>query len=96
MWRGYAGQGESLVPHAVASSSLSISLHVTWHISTRPCNVVYVTRDYYSVDKERNTFRVGDFNWISGAAPRSTPEGWVLGRGLHSSTSQLNLSRFGQ
>jgi hypothetical protein len=35
----------------------------------------------YSVDKERNTFRVGAFNWISGEAPAATAGGWVMGYG---------------
>ena len=42
-------------------------------------NVVYVTRSYYAVDKERNTFRVGEFNWIAGAPPPRSPSGYALG-----------------
>ena len=32
-------------------------------------NIVYVTRDYYSLDKARDNFTVAGFNWISGVEP---------------------------
>lgn len=32
-------------------------------------NIVYVSNHYYSQDKKRDTFSVGNFNWISGKAP---------------------------
>ncbi|KAI3721983.1 hypothetical protein L2E82_33004 [Cichorium intybus] len=32
-------------------------------------NVVFVSRNYYSVDKRRRSFRVGSFKWISGSPP---------------------------
>ena len=51
-----------------------------WYVCAKntDANIVYITRDYYSVDKERNKFRVGSFNWIAGEAPDAT-DGWVLG-----------------
>ena len=54
-----------------------------WYVAAKdvPGNVVYVTRDYYSVDKERNTFRVGEFSWLSGTAPASDADGYALGHG---------------
>ena len=35
-----------------------------WYVCAKntDANIVYITRDYYSVDKERNKFRVGSFN----------------------------------
>ncbi|XP_076935397.1 uncharacterized protein LOC143602029 [Bidens hawaiensis] len=33
-------------------------------------NVVFVSRNYYSVDKRRRSFHVGSFRWISGSPPR--------------------------
>ena len=32
-------------------------------------NIVYISKNYYSEEKLRNTFAVADFNWISGASP---------------------------
>ena len=54
-----------------------------WYVAAKDVvgNVVYVTRDYYSVDKERNTFRVGEFSWLSGTAPASDADGYALGHG---------------
>ncbi|KAK1421609.1 hypothetical protein QVD17_24083 [Tagetes erecta] len=34
-------------------------------------NVVFVSRNYYSVDKRRRSFHVGSFRWISGSPPRN-------------------------
>lgn len=36
-------------------------------------NTIYVSRDYYSVDKERNVFTCEDMNWIGGPADLSVP-----------------------
>ena len=65
-------------------SGLGLS-HGPWYVCAKDtdANVVYVTRDYYSVDKERNTFRVGAFNWIGGCPPPA-PGGWVMGYGAGS------------
>ena len=54
-----------------------------WYVAAKDVagNVVYVTRDYYSVDKERNKFRVGEFSWLSGARPASDSDGYALGHG---------------
>jgi len=43
-----------------------------WYVAGKDCvnNIVYVTRDYYSLDKARNKFTVAGFNWISGVEPR--------------------------
>ena len=42
-----------------------------WYVAGKDCvnNIVYVTRDYYSLDKARDTFTVAGFNWISGQEP---------------------------
>lgn len=42
-----------------------------WYVAGKDCvnNVVYVTSDYYSLDKSRDTFNVAGFNWISGHEP---------------------------
>ncbi|CAH1454541.1 unnamed protein product [Lactuca virosa] len=34
-------------------------------------NVVFVSRNYYSVDKRRRSFLVGSFRWISGSPPHN-------------------------
>ena len=36
-------------------------------------NTIYVSRNYYSIDKERNTFTCEDMNWINGPADLSVP-----------------------
>ena len=42
-----------------------------WYVAGKDCvnNVVYVTRDYYSLDKARDNFTVAGFNWVSGVEP---------------------------
>lgn len=37
-------------------------------------NVIYISREFDSIDKERDKFRVTNFNWFSGAPPEN-PEG---------------------
>lgn len=37
-------------------------------------NVVFVSRNYYSVDKRRRVFRVGSLKWLSGLPPEITSE----------------------
>lgn len=37
-------------------------------------NVVYVSRNYFSVDKKRRLFRVGSLRWLSGLLPRQINE----------------------
>ncbi|XP_047263888.1 tRNA-specific 2-thiouridylase MnmA isoform X2 [Capsicum annuum] len=37
-------------------------------------NVVYVSRNYFSVDKKRRLFRVGSLKWLSGLLPRQISE----------------------
>lgn len=32
-------------------------------------NVVFVSRNYFSVDKKRRLFRVGSLKWLSGSSP---------------------------
>ena len=42
-----------------------------WYVAGKDCvnNIVYVTRDYYSLDKARDNFTVAGFNWTSGVEP---------------------------
>lgn len=42
-----------------------------WYVVTKDpeMNIVYMSRDYYSADKKRNTFIVTNINWLSGAVP---------------------------
>ncbi len=35
-------------------------------------NIVYISNQYHSEDKKRDTFEVSDFNWISGEKPSKT------------------------
>jgi tRNA-5-taurinomethyluridine 2-sulfurtransferase len=39
-----------------------------WYVSRKDVdtNAVYVSREYYGSEKQRNVFRCGDFNWIAG------------------------------
>lgn len=35
-------------------------------------NIIYVSKNYYSEDKERDTFEISDFNWFSGQFPKKS------------------------
>jgi tRNA-specific 2-thiouridylase len=35
-------------------------------------NIVYVSRNYFSEEKTRNTAQVGSFNWLSGYPPEKS------------------------
>lgn len=37
-------------------------------------NVVFVSRNYYSVDKRRRLFRVGSLRWFNGSPSRQIPQ----------------------
>ncbi|KAF0912829.1 hypothetical protein E2562_019418 [Oryza meyeriana var. granulata] len=37
-------------------------------------NVVFVSRNYYSLDKRRRTFRVGSLNWFSNSGPKKNEQ----------------------
>jgi tRNA U34 2-thiouridine synthase MnmA/TrmU len=37
-------------------------------------NVVFVSRNYYSLDKRRRTFRVGSLNWFSNSGPTNNEQ----------------------
>lgn len=37
-------------------------------------NVVFVSRNYFSLDKRRRTFHVGSLNWFSGVPPENTEQ----------------------
>lgn len=42
-----------------------------WYVVAKDVqgNIVYISRNYYSSDKQRNTFTISDCNWLSGIAP---------------------------
>ncbi|MEK7672377.1 MAG: tRNA 2-thiouridine(34) synthase MnmA [Patescibacteria group bacterium] len=42
-----------------------------WYVVSKNVlkNIVYVSKDYHSADKKRNTFTVNNFNWFTGKAP---------------------------
>lgn len=46
-----------------------------WYVTHKDIhtNTVYVSRDYYSVDKERNAFTCGGLNWINGPPNMAEP-----------------------
>ena len=52
-----------------------------WYVAAKDVegNVVYATREYYAVEKKRDTFEVGEFSWVSGAPPPRDENGWALG-----------------
>jgi tRNA U34 2-thiouridine synthase MnmA/TrmU len=37
-------------------------------------NVVFVSRNYFSLDKRRRSFRVGSLKWLSGSTPDMTSQ----------------------
>lgn len=37
-------------------------------------NVVFVSRNYFSLDKRRRSFRVGSLKWLSGSPPDMTTQ----------------------
>lgn len=43
-----------------------------WYVHSKDTehNIVYVSRDYYAPDKQRDTFTVVDCNWIAGEPPQ--------------------------
>jgi tRNA-specific 2-thiouridylase len=42
-----------------------------WYVVAKDVekNIVFISRNYYDVDKQRNNFRVEKFNWLSGGYP---------------------------
>jgi tRNA (5-methylaminomethyl-2-thiouridylate)-methyltransferase len=42
-----------------------------WYVLSKDIdrNIVYISKNYHDVDKARNKFIVGEFNWISGSQP---------------------------
>lgn len=43
-----------------------------WYVVSKDVknNIVFVSKDYHSIDKPRNSFFVTNFNWLSGKAPK--------------------------
>lgn len=71
--------GAKFFPHHINMYALFV-LKLIWlkafHISCRYVvekdvqnNVVFVSRNYYSLDKRRRTFRVGSLNWFDSSGP---------------------------
>ena len=63
-------------------------------------NVVFVSRNYYSLDKRRRTFRVGSLNWFSDSgqhyrAPPRTPRQGNLLVTLHRWPSSCDRESYG-
>ncbi len=46
-------------------------------------NIVYISRSYYSAEKQRNSFTIGNCHWISGVAPESSELSVKLRHGQH-------------
>ncbi|MEQ9366625.1 MAG: tRNA 2-thiouridine(34) synthase MnmA [Leptospirales bacterium] len=42
-----------------------------WYVARKDVakNILYISRNYFSEDKQRDTFEVGELHWISGRAP---------------------------
>ena len=56
-----------------------------WYVVSKDIqnNVVFISRNYYSEDKKRNTFRVSNCNWLSGIAPTKTDLQVKIRHGKH-------------
>jgi tRNA-specific 2-thiouridylase len=52
-------------------------------------NVVYVSRNYYSDDKKRNTFSTDSVHWISGTPPTNTQLLLKIRHGAHRHTGDM-------
>jgi len=64
-----------------------------WYVVAKDTakNIVYVSRNYFSEEKTRNTVRVSNFNWIAGYPPKKSILQVKLRHGefLHSCTLEL-------
>lgn len=56
-----------------------------WYVVNKDSknNIVYISRNYYAPDKERNQFDVAQFNWISGERPTTDKLFVKLRHGQH-------------
>lgn len=56
-----------------------------WYVVAKDvkANIVFISRNYYSPDKQRNTFIVSDCNWLTGIAPTNTDLQVKLRHGKH-------------
>ena len=55
------------VLHKIPSSRLPVGRYVSG--KDADANVVYVSRQYYELDKKRDSFRCSDFSWTSDMRP---------------------------
>jgi len=63
-----------------------------WYVVKKDCekNIVYVSNQYYSDEKARDSLMVGEFNWFSGQFPASKNLQVKLRHGEHLHSCQLS------
>ena len=56
-----------------------------WYVVAKDiaANRVFISRDYYSPDKQRNSFTVSDCNWLAGTPPTKTDLQVKIRHGKH-------------
>lgn len=64
-----------------------------WYVVKKdiPNNIIYISRNYYDVDKKRDTFVVEHCSWISGQAPTQKSVSVKMRHGAHRAPAQLNF-----
>lgn len=64
-----------------------------WYVAAKDPqnNIVYISREYYSAEKIRNTFQVGHWNWISGTRPLQKELLVKLRHGQHVNSCTLDF-----
>lgn len=65
-----------------------------WYVAAKDPhkNIVYISRNYYSTEKKRDTFHVGQFNWISGQKPQAHNLLVKLRHGQHFHSCTINFT----
>lgn len=69
-----------------------------WYVAKKDthANIVYISRNYYSAEKKRDTFKVADCNWIKGDHPEKKELGVKLRHGKHIYSCKIEKSDHGQ
>lgn len=64
-----------------------------WYVVAKDVvnNIVYISRSYYAPDKERNSCKVSQFNWISGEQPQKTSLSVKLRHGPNRHEAQVGF-----
>jgi tRNA-specific 2-thiouridylase len=65
-----------------------------WYVVKKDpkANIVYISRNYYSEDKERNSFSVTDCIWFGGNAPRKKSLELKMRHGAHLHSAEVTIT----